>query len=80
MKKITGGVVEESSTSCSMTYQDSSGAWHTEKGSCSEYTGPDGFGNTVHIPYCSTASFSEPVKLTSNGGVSKCGASYVWFV
>ncbi len=75
-KEIHGGNMA-APTSCSMTWKDSGGVWHTEQGSCSEKTGPNGFGNTIHIPYCSTASFTGPVELSSNGGVSKCGPSYV---
>jgi hypothetical protein len=68
-KKIAGG------TGCSFTYQDSSGAWHTEHGSCAtaQYSP---FGSTMHVPYCHTSSHTSPSNLSSNGGVSKCGAPY----
>lgn len=72
MKMVMGGVAQ----ACSMTYQDSSGGWHTEQGSCSigTYNGPGG--TTFYVPYCSTASFTGPSDLSSNGGVSKCGSAW----
>ncbi|MEO6838806.1 MAG: hypothetical protein ABI261_07300 [Ginsengibacter sp.] len=67
MKNVLGGRL---ANACSMTYQDSSGGWHTEQGSCSDYIVYGGY-----IPFCQTASFSTPVSLSSNGGVSSCGSS-----
>lgn len=77
-KQIRGGVAQ----SCTMTYQDSSGGWHTETGSCytsitSYASGYDALGpiyTVVSTPFCHTASFSGPVPLSSNDGVSRCGA------
>lgn len=74
-KKIGGGTAQ----ACSMTYQDSQGVWHTEQGTCDEQIngyGPGGVFGLTATPYCHTASFSGPVALTSNGGVSKCGHWY----
>ncbi len=79
MKKVMGGSGSGGSgdnTGCSMTYQDSSGGWHTEQGSCTveTYNGPGG--TTFFVPYCYTSSFTEPVNLSSNGGVSRCGSPW----
>ncbi len=78
MKKVIGGLAQ----GCSMTYQDSNGGWHTETGSCdtaleSYAVGYDDLGpiySEVAVPFCHTASFSGPVELSSNGGVSRCGS------
>jgi hypothetical protein len=76
MKNIIAGLAKP----CSMTYQDSGGNWHTETGSCDTahiITSSTIFAQTGYYqPYCKTSSFSGPVSLSSNGGVSKCGASY----
>lgn len=71
MKNIMGGKAGD----CSMTYQDSSGNWHTENGSCAlAVAGTTISGATIYQPYCSTQSFTGPVSLSSNGGTSRCGS------
>lgn len=68
MRKISGG------TGCSMTYMGSDGQWHTEYGTCQVYGATPAmiFGGGEGVGYCQTASFSGPVPLSSNGGVSRC--------
>ncbi len=77
LKHIKGG--DGSGGSCSMTYQNPSGQWITEQGTCQEayydIWGPSNPGSVI-VPYCSTKSFTGPVELSSNGGVSRCGAPY----
>ncbi len=72
LKHIKGG--DGSGDPCSMTYQDSSGVWHTEYGSCAVYgtTWATEFSGGLGIGYCKTSSFQKPVALSSNGGVSRC--------
>lgn len=74
MRSITAG--SGSGSSCTMTYKGSDGKWYTETGKCATYgTTPAltfGSGGGWGIPYCKTASFPNPVQLSSNGGVSKC--------
>lgn len=68
-KSITGG------QSCTYTWQDSQGVWHTEHGTCSAYYTGSGLGvlsGTDFVGYCHTASHTQPTSLTSNGGVSRC--------
>jgi hypothetical protein len=73
MKKLKAGVGD----ACSVTYQNASGTWVTESGVCKiKFEGGNMLTPGVAIPYCSTTSFSGPVTLSSNGGVSKCGH---WF-
>ncbi len=69
-----GGVSPDGGASCSMTYQDSSGGWHTEYGSCAVYglTSAQSFGGGSGIGYCGTQHFTGPVALSSNGGHSRC--------
>jgi hypothetical protein len=69
--------VQGAGGSCTMTYQDANGKWQIEQGSCAvatQLTGPGG--TTYNVPYCKTASFSGPVTLSSNGGISRCGEPY----
>lgn len=78
MKNLKGGVVDASTAgSCSMTYQNSNGQWITEQGNCqvAQVSGIGGYG-TVHVPFCYTSSFHSPQTLSSNGGVSRCGAPF----
>ena len=72
LKNIKGGVAQ----SCSVTYQDSKGAWHTENGTCSAALSLWPGGTWVSTPFCSTASFTSPTQLSSNGGTSRCGAPF----
>jgi hypothetical protein len=74
MRNVMGG-----KTACSITYQDSSGGWHTDQGSCSvAVSGTTPSGATIYSPYCATTLFPNPVTLSSNGGVSKCGSPYTF--
>ncbi|MBS1917692.1 MAG: hypothetical protein JST87_15585 [Bacteroidetes bacterium] len=79
LRNVLGGDDGSGGDSCSMTYQDPSGQWHTEQGTCSVATYNVGYGDsgyTQFVPYCSTSSFPNPTQLSSNGGVSKCGNSW----
>jgi hypothetical protein len=69
-KKIKGG------QSCSYTWQDSNGGWHTEQGHCSVgTTGIQGSWGQIHVAaYCHTAHHTSPSALSSNGGVSRCSS------
>lgn len=60
---------------CSYTWQDSSG-WHTETGTCHVAMTMNGGYSTTYTPYCNTKSHTGPTALSSNGGVSRCGASF----
>ncbi len=73
-KMILGGFTD----ACSMTYKDSNGNWVTEYGKCDSVVAMGALPDmTLITPFCHTASFSGPVALTSNGGVSRCGAPEV---
>lgn len=80
MKSLKGGVAAEPPRGCSMTYQNANGQWITEQGQCSvNYTWMptpfgQGSGSFIITPFCQTASFSQPVTLSSNGGVSACAS------
>jgi hypothetical protein len=68
-KMVIGG------QSCTMTYQDASGNWRTEKGNCElAYLGQGIGGSGIYQNYCKTDSFPGPVPLSSNGGASRCGS------
>lgn len=70
-KMILGGTTD----ACSMTYKDANGTWITEPGNCDSIVAMGALPDmTLVIPFCHTASFSGPAALTSNGGVSRCGA------
>lgn len=73
-KKMTGGE-GSAAGSCTMTYQAANGQWITERGNCElAYVGQGIGGSGIYQPYCKTDSFTGPVPLSSNGGVSRCGS------
>jgi hypothetical protein len=74
MKNIMAGSGLEP---CSMTFRDSACTWHTENGVCSTDTFISVGYHVVTDHFCKTVSFPHPVALTSNGGVSKCGARQI---
>ncbi len=74
MKSVLGGTAPQS---CSMTYQDSGGVWHTETGTCNTESFVSVGYHVVTDHFCQTASFQHPVALSSNGGTSRCGGREV---
>lgn len=74
LKQLKGAVAQ----SCSMVYLNSNGQWQTESGSCDQQcVGSPLTPTSIYCtPFCHTQSYSGPVPLTSNGGVSQCGAPY----
>lgn len=68
-KMVIGG------QSCTMTYQLPNGEWKTETGNCElAYVGQGIGGSGIYQSFCKTDSFTGPVPLSSNGGVSRCGS------
>ena len=75
-KKIKGG------KNCSYSWQDDSGKWHTEYGSCAKdyesvsHYESGSFGALFAIvtapSYCHTQHHTHASPLTSNGGASRC--------
>ena len=63
MKIVKGG------DSCTYSYQDGSGTWHTETGGCSTY-----WNGSTSVGFCYTQSHQSPTPLTSNRGLSRCPA------
>lgn len=65
-KKVGGG------ESCTFTWQDSHGAWHTEHGTCHTGRVDTPYGGPGTPSYCHTDSHQNPTPLSSNGGQSRC--------
>lgn len=76
LRKLTGALAP--GDSCSFTWQDSGGAWHTETGTCKIAVSGSAGGSSTYTPYCNTASHTEPTPLSSNGGTSRCGEPVTW--